>query len=64
MNATTATKPKRQTEIVTLTNSFHNTEVRVRLQKGAFLDSLTKSQERRVWAKLCGSNDCTCGVVR
>ncbi len=57
----------------TLTNSFHNTEVRVRDADrtleilSAIQHTLTRAEKahaRRVRAALCGSPDCTCGVVR
>lgn len=56
---------------VTLTNSFHNTEITVRAPSVALLDKyaceLSKSQRatvRRIRARLCGAKDCVCGVVR
>ena len=57
----------------TLTNSFHDTEVRVRNAEhtleilSAIPHTLThaeKAHARRVRAALCGSPDCTCGVAR
>ena len=56
---------------VTLTNSFHNTEITVRASSAALLgryaSELTKSQRatvRRIRARLCGAKDCMCGVWR
>ena len=56
---------------VTLKNSFHNTEIRVRASTAALIDrcnyELSKSQRatvRRIRSRLCGANDCACGVVR
>jgi hypothetical protein len=57
----------------TLTNSFHNTEIRVRsaartleiLQAyPAELSKTDKAHARRVRNALCGVEGCTCGVVR
>jgi hypothetical protein len=65
--------------IITLKNSFHNTETNVRgpwnsqseaweaIQGAVFFGSPTRAEKRRyakVWKALCGSSDCTCGVVR
>ena len=56
---------------VTLKNSFHNTEIRVRASSAALLDryasELTKAQRatvRRMRARLCGAKHCMCGVGR
>jgi hypothetical protein len=65
---------------VTLNNSFHNTEVRVRVpddvQEGREweyiqywggiyrADPSDRSRLLRVRRALCGSNECTCGTVR
>lgn len=54
--------------IVELTNNFHNTSARVRTQVFDRWDHvvilLTDRQSHRVWKKLCGMNNCTCGGVR
>ena len=57
--------------MTTLSNSFHNTEITVRKASAALLDrwysDLSASQKRtvrRIRARLCGANGCTCGVVR
>lgn len=60
------------TIIIELLNDFHNTSVRVRgaVKRRTFAGeqvgyiSLNQRQATRVRAKLCGANDCTCGVVR
>lgn len=57
----------------TLTNSFHRTSVRVRNAArtlailGKYARELTPAERahaRRVRNALCGSRDCTCGVIR
>jgi hypothetical protein len=57
----------------TLTNSFHGTLVRVRSADrtlailGKHARELTPAEQahaRRVRDALCGSDDCTCGIVR
>lgn len=57
--------------LTTLKNSFHGTEITVRASSAALLEryaaELTKAQRatvRRIRARLCGANDCACGVVR
>lgn len=47
--------------MITLTNDFHKTSVRVHAEIG---DILTRTQMRRITKKLCGSKGCKCGVVR
>jgi len=44
--------------LVTLSNDFHRTSVRVRVDK--FPYHLTPSQVRRIRRALCGMPDCTC----
>lgn len=58
-------------ETVGLTNNFHNRSTKVRVpvavlrsQFGWGLSDLSKSQQRRVRDKLCGSPTCMCGVIR
>jgi len=51
---------------VTLTNSFHNTEVNLNLKPapakwGAGFYLVTKSQKQRANRILCGVTDCKCG---
>ena len=46
---------------ITLTNSFHNTQVRVRPHAERGLMVLSKRQVRRAHDALCGSPTCTCG---
>jgi hypothetical protein len=57
----------------TIQNPYHNRQVRVRSgpRTLAILAKYTYEQTpserahaRRIRAALCGSNDCTCGVVR
>lgn len=48
--------------ILVLTNNFHNTEVRVRIDSIPGL--LTAAQVARATKKLCGMSDCTCGGIR
>jgi hypothetical protein len=56
----------------TLSNSFHNTEVKTRMTKEdqekisfeVYQGTATKSEKakmRRIWKKLCGIKKCTCG---
>jgi len=47
--------------IITLKNNFHNTEVRVNVPNDG---ELSIGQAKRVRKMLCGSDSCTCGVVR
>lgn len=56
---------------VTLSNSFHGTKITVLQSSADALDlyrgqgtPAQKQAVRRIRAKLCGSNECTCGVVR
>jgi hypothetical protein len=56
---------------ITLTNSFHGTEITVLVKSAALLamypSELSKSQRRtvkRIRLRLCSTNDCACGVVR
>ena len=49
-------------QLLTLTNSFHHTEARVRAfqnMDGAYY--LSPSQAKRARKKLCGIAECTCG---
>lgn len=56
----------------TYTNSFHNTSARSRYSPeqledisvrilGHLLSSAEKAMQYRLWKKLCGMSDCTCG---
>lgn len=47
--------------MLTLTNDFHNTEVRIRANVG---DTLSRRRWRDVQRKLCGVTGCACGGVR
>jgi hypothetical protein len=47
---------------ITLSNDFHNTEVRIRV--ASLPATLSPSQGARVRRQLCGQRDCTCGDVR
>ncbi len=52
---------------ITLTNSFHNTSVNVitaPTEHEGLGYLLTKRQVKRIDKKLCGIEDCGCGVVR
>lgn len=44
--------------MITLTNNFHNTEVKLRAKAG---DILAPAQIRRCRQALCGISGCTCG---
>ena len=44
--------------MITLTNNFHNTSVRIRANIG---DELSQAQIRRSRQILCGFEGCTCG---
>lgn len=46
--------------MITLRNSFHHTEVRIRASYGV---DLTPSQIRRSRLVLCGISGCTCGGI-
>lgn len=48
--------------LITLTNDFHNTEVRMRVDR--LPAALSERQTRRVISTLCGVSDCSCGVIR
>ena len=45
--------------MITLTNSFHNTEVRLNPKEG----ELSAGQVKRAEKVLCGMDDCKCGNV-
>jgi len=45
--------------MVTLTNDFHHTSIRLRDRAGR----LSPCQVRKAWQALCGIVDCTCGGV-
>lgn len=47
---------------VTLRNSFHNSEVSIRV--ASLPHTVTPSQERRIRRELCGNRDCQCGDIR
>ncbi len=51
------------TRTLRLQNDFHGTEVTVRVRARGPV-RLSEGQWRRVRDTLCGSADCTCGVVR
>jgi hypothetical protein len=63
---------KMSSKKVTLTNSFHGTKITVLARTAAlfsmdapsFPSASQKRAAKRVRDRLCGSNDCTCGVVR
>jgi hypothetical protein len=44
--------------MLTLINTFHGTETRVRAKAG---DHISRRVERRIWRDLCGRTDCVCG---
>jgi len=46
--------------MITFSNDFHNTTVRVRPKDGR----ISVSQARRAWRELCGIRSCTCGGIR
>jgi hypothetical protein len=48
--------------LITLTNSFHNSEVRIRVRE--FPHTITESQHRRIERALCGIDTCRCGTIR
>jgi hypothetical protein len=48
-------------EKITLRNDFHGTEVNIRANDG---DILSTYQMRRIEKKLCGMDECCCGIVR
>jgi len=48
--------------IITLTNDFHNTAIRVRVDR--LPAALSERQTKRVISALCGMSDCSCGVIR
>jgi len=45
--------------MITIKNTFHNSEARVRVSLG---EELTVSQTKRAARQLCGVSDCTCGA--
>jgi hypothetical protein len=57
---------------VTLSNSFHDTKITVLARTAALFgldapsypNAAQKRAAKRVQNKLCGSNECACGVVR
>lgn len=65
----TPTQPK---QMQTLTNSFHNTSIRVRtsltweqIEHRAYNgDKAVKRLKARIRRRLCGMADCKCGAVR
>jgi hypothetical protein len=64
----------RKAVTMTLSNSFHATEIHVRIPVGFIPNGMQESYQwllqnrpataHRVWKKLCGQRDCTCGTVR
>lgn len=59
--------------MVKLTNNFHGTEITVRSADAAYMAIVTPAAERttserrlyrRLKNTLCGSESCTCGIVR
>jgi hypothetical protein len=48
--------------LITLTNDFHNTEVRIRVDR--LPAALSERQTKRVIGALCGIPDCRCGIIR
>lgn len=65
-------------KITTISNSFHNTHMNVRIPEDQDIgewwmdlhgqasngDKNAKAMIRRIHNSLCGSKDCTCGVIR
>lgn len=47
--------------MLTLTNDFHDTEARVRIDVPG---AMTYRQYKRAWKTLCGIADCRCGGIR
>ena len=51
-----------------LSNDFHGTEMVVHALPGdgpgTYFACASPRQQRRIWAALCGSEDCACGVIR
>lgn len=47
--------------MLTLTNDFHNSQARVRVDVPGIM---SRAQVQRAQRKLCGISDCTCGGVR
>lgn len=48
--------------IITLTNNFHSTEVRIRVDR--LPAALSERQTKRVIGALCGISGCSCDVIR
>ena len=48
--------------IITLTNDFHRTEARVRVDR--LPATLSERQTKRVISALCGISGCSCDVIR
>ena len=58
----------RKTRTITIRNTFHNTQVRIRIPEDAELANwqteISDATRRRVWRTLCPWSDCECsGMV-
>lgn len=48
--------------LVTLTNEFHGTSVRILAPKAGEVKKLSPGTAKRIEKALCGIKDCTCGM--